>query len=81
MKQLMKRSFRTVTVGGYPLARLDERRGCLTVSDADGRQVADITRNPNWWYVVNCKAPVDEPFRSLVLAASIVWDDTRTESC
>jgi hypothetical protein len=50
----------------------------LTVSDADGRQVADITCKTEW-YVVNWKAPVDEPLRRLVLAASIVWDDARIE--
>jgi hypothetical protein len=75
--QLAKRS-RTVTGGGDPLARLDEGLS-LTVSDADGRQVAAITCKAEW-YVVNCEAPVDEPLRSLVLAASIVWDDSRIES-
>lgn len=75
--QLTKRSFRTVTVGADPLACLDEGHS-LTVSDADGRQVADITCKTEW-YVVNWKAPVDEPLRRLVLAASIVWDDARIE--
>jgi hypothetical protein len=76
--QWTKRFPRPVTVGGDPLAYLDEGDS-LTVSDADGRQIADITCKTEW-YVVNCKAPVDEPLRSFVLAASIVWDDSRIES-
>lgn len=77
-KRSSKLSFRTVTVGGDPLARLVQEQS-LTVSDADGRQVALITCKTGW-YVVNCKAPVDEPLRSLLLAASIVWDDSRIEN-
>jgi hypothetical protein len=76
--QLTKRSSRIVTVGSDSLARLDEGDS-LTVSDADGRQVADITCKTEW-YVVNCKVPLDEPLRSLVLAASIVWNDSRIDS-
>jgi hypothetical protein len=76
--QLMKGSSLTVTVESDPLAYIDEGDS-LTVSDADGRHIADITCKTEW-YVVNCKAPVDEPLRSLVLAASIVWDDSRIES-
>lgn len=76
--QWTKRSPRTVTVGGDPLAHLDEGPS-LTVTDADGRQVAEITCKTEW-YVLNCKAPVDEPLRSLVVAASIMWDDSRIES-
>src|ERR1700681_4006237 len=49
----------------------------MTVSDADGRQIAHITSPGAEWHVVDCKAPVDEPLRSVVLAASIVWDDTK----
>jgi hypothetical protein len=75
---LTKRSSLTVTVESDPLAYLDEGDS-LTVSDADGQHIADITCKAEW-YVVNCKAPVDEPLRSLVLAASIVWDDSRIES-
>jgi hypothetical protein len=76
--QLTKHSSRVVTAGGDPVACLDEGDG-MTISDADGRQVARITAKPGW-YVVNCTAPVDEPLRSLLLAACIVWDDTRPES-
>jgi hypothetical protein len=76
--QLTKRSSCTVTVDSDPLAYLDEGPS-LTVTDADGRQVAEITCKTEW-YVVNCKAPVDEPLRSLVVAASIMWDDSRIES-
>jgi hypothetical protein len=76
--QLTKRSSRVVTAGGDPVACLDEEDG-MTISDADGRRVARITAKPGW-YVVHCTAPVDEPLRSLLLAASIVWDDTRPEN-
>ncbi len=76
--QLTKHSPRIVTVGGDPLAYLDEGHS-LTISDADGRQVAEITCKTEW-YVVNFKAPVDEPVRSLVVAASIMWDDSRIDS-
>jgi len=76
--QLTKGSLRTVTSGADPFACLDQGHS-LTVSDADGREVADITCNGEW-YVVNCKAPVDEPMRRLMLAATITWDDARTES-
>jgi hypothetical protein len=76
--QLTKRSPCTVTVGGNPLAYLDEGHS-LTISDAEGRRVADITCKPQW-YVVNFRAPVDEPLRSVVVATSIMWDDSRVES-
>jgi hypothetical protein len=51
----------------------------MTISDAEGRRVAHITSNRPW-YALNYKAPVDEPLRRLVLAASIVWDDAGPES-
>jgi len=75
-----KDASRTVTAGGTDaIAHLHESRA-MTVSDVDGRQLAQITSNTEEWYVLNCKAPVDEPFRRLVLAASIVWDDSRPQS-
>ncbi len=75
----LTKAARTVTTGGTdPIARLDWGPA-LTISDAEGRQVAHITSNCPW-YVLNCTAPVDEPLRRLVLAASIVWNDAGPES-
>jgi hypothetical protein len=77
--QLTKHASRTVTVGATDaIARLDGGPA-MTVSDAEGRVVAHITSNRPW-YVLNYKAPADEPLRRLVLAASIVWDDAGPES-
>jgi hypothetical protein len=68
---------RTVTAGTDVIARLGPEKGqTIDIGDADERQVAQITTKEGW-YVVNCKAPVDEPLRSLVLAAGIVWADLR----
>jgi hypothetical protein len=67
-----------VTTGDDRVAHLDVSRR-VTIDDADGRQIAHITRSAGW-YVVQYTAAVDEPLRSLVLATSIVWDDKRPES-
>jgi hypothetical protein len=84
--QLTKHASRTVTAGeADAIARLDKGPArldggpAMTISDAEGREVARIASNRPW-YVLDCKAPVDEPLRRLVLAASIVWDDAGPES-
>jgi hypothetical protein len=80
IEQSTKHASRTVTAGRTDtIARLDGGHA-MTISDAGGRQVAQITSNAEEWYVLNYTAAVDEPLRGVVLAASIVWDDERPES-
>jgi hypothetical protein len=80
-----KRSCRTATAGGQLLAHIEEESKLnMTVADADRGKIADIGSPVGFsaqsgWYVVNRTDAVEQPLSGVILAACIVWDDTRTD--